>query len=327
MSNTLTGTQVRQFYTQLLHIPLGPEATEKPVRTGGGTETVFNLGAASVSFGNIRMSGNDISSKNTNGDITLSPNGTGRVTFSKANITGGTVTGLTNLTATGGTLTGVTFSGSIGTLSAPLTLANGGTGGTDAATARTSLGLGTLATQNANNVNITGGSINGVTLPYETITGRDYGAFYSLVDQSASVNTATPVRFELTTLAVNVSVANNGGGQPTRITFVDAGTYLIAARLQFQSIDVANVNVLVWFSKQGVDIDGSASQVNVPKTSDGGKRVSTLAIPVTVTAGQYVEVYWATPDVDVTLHHDNAIVSPYVAPAVASASVTAVRIA
>lgn len=305
MSNTLTGTEVRQFYTQLLHIPLGPEATEKPVRTGGGTETIFNLGAASASFNNVRLSGNAITAKNTNGNLELSGNGTGTVAITNVNILSGSVTELTT----------------------PLTLANGGTGGTDAATARTSLGLGTLATQDANNVNITGGSISGVTLPYETITGRDYGAFYSLVDQSALVNTATPVRFELTTLAVNVSVANNGGGQPTRITFVDAGTYLIAARLQFQNVDAANVNALVWFSKQGVDVVGSASQVNVPKTSDGGKRVATLAIPVTVTAGQYVEVYWATPDVDVTLHHDNAIVSPYVAPAVASASVTAVRIA
>jgi hypothetical protein len=42
-------------------------------------------------------------------------------------------------------------------------MAKGGTGGTDAATARTSLGLGTISTQNANNVSITGGTITGIT--------------------------------------------------------------------------------------------------------------------------------------------------------------------
>lgn len=43
-------------------------------------------------------------------------------------------------------------------------VANGGTGATTASAARTNLGLGTIATQNANNVSITGGSMSGVTL-------------------------------------------------------------------------------------------------------------------------------------------------------------------
>jgi hypothetical protein len=35
---------------------------------------------------------------------------------------------------------------------------------TNAATARSNLGLGTIATQNANSVNITGGTIDGTTI-------------------------------------------------------------------------------------------------------------------------------------------------------------------
>jgi hypothetical protein len=45
-----------------------------------------------------------------------------------------------------------------------LPLANGGTGATTAPTARTNLGLGTIATQNANSVAVTGGSIDGTTI-------------------------------------------------------------------------------------------------------------------------------------------------------------------
>jgi hypothetical protein len=44
-----------------------------------------------------------------------------------------------------------------------LAITNGGTGATTASGARTSLGLGTIATQDANNVAITGGSIAGIT--------------------------------------------------------------------------------------------------------------------------------------------------------------------
>src|SRR5206468_1684538 len=45
-----------------------------------------------------------------------------------------------------------------------ISLAGGGTGASSASSARSNLGLGTLATQNNSAVNITGGSITGVSL-------------------------------------------------------------------------------------------------------------------------------------------------------------------
>lgn len=68
--------------------------------------------------------------------------------------------GATGLTVTGSPITG---SGTI-TLTGTLGVSNGGTGGTSQATARTGLGLGTMAVQNANAVAITGGTIDNITI-------------------------------------------------------------------------------------------------------------------------------------------------------------------
>jgi len=51
----------------------------------------------------------------------------------------------------------------VGTIVGTIPVVNGGTGATTESGARTNLGLGTIATQNSNNVSITGGSVTGIT--------------------------------------------------------------------------------------------------------------------------------------------------------------------
>ena len=97
--------------------------------------------------------------------VPIAKGGTGATTDSNArtNLGLGTIAtqSAASVSITGGSITGIT----------DLAIADGGTGASDAATARTNLGLasgatttvGTIATQDADNVSITGGSISGIT--------------------------------------------------------------------------------------------------------------------------------------------------------------------
>jgi hypothetical protein len=68
-----------------------------------------------------------------------------------------------NILITGGAITGTAFSnGNIVDLNNPIAINSGGTGANSASAARLNFGLGSIATQNANNISITGGTITGI---------------------------------------------------------------------------------------------------------------------------------------------------------------------
>ena len=77
-----------------------------------------------------------------------------------------------NVAFTGGTIDNIVITGgNIAGLNVPLAVVSGGTGSTTASGARSSLGLGTMATQNAANVSITGGTVSSLSNPLALVDG------------------------------------------------------------------------------------------------------------------------------------------------------------
>lgn len=142
----------------------GTPVTSTGTLTLGGTLAISNGGTGATSLSTARA--NLLPSYSGNAGKVLAVNG-GASDIEWMTISGtGTVTsvglsaGTTGLTVSG--TNPITTSGTL-TLGGTLAVSNGGTGAITAGAARTNLGLGTIATQDASSVTITGGSISGIT--------------------------------------------------------------------------------------------------------------------------------------------------------------------
>lgn len=192
MASNLTGSTIASTYDQLLHVDDGPTATAKTVYSGTGVATALKVATTHIEVENVKVDGNTISTLDTNGNLVLAPNGTGSVAMAKVAVTGGTISGITDLA-----------------------IADGGTGASTASDARTNLGLGTMATQAANNVAITGGTLSGVI-----ITGSFSGL--TLVESATLATSAAAAGVNLngntlgadgTDTNIDINIAPKGTGQ------------------------------------------------------------------------------------------------------------------
>ena len=163
-------------------------------------------------------------------------------------------------------------------------------------------------------------------VPFLSLAGRAYISANSTTDQTGDVAAATAVKLEntITSPTVGITIANDGSGNPTRITFAAAGTYMLAPSIQFKNTDSDDHDATVWFRKNGTNIANSATIVNIPKAGDGGATFFQVVVYETVTAAQYIEIMWLPEDATVTL---DFIAAGAIAPAIPSVILAAERIA
>jgi hypothetical protein len=126
-----------------------------------------------------------------------------------------------------------------------------------------------------------------------------YGAFSSDQDQTAVVNTATLMTLNTTDFANGVSISSS------KITVATAGIYNLQFSAQFQNTDTAFQDVYIWLKQSGVDIPGSTGFVSIPNRHAGtdGHSIVGWNYFLSMTAGQYIEIYWSVPNVAVTIQH------------------------
>jgi hypothetical protein len=148
--------------------------------------------------------------------------------------------------------------------------------------------------------------------------GLDYGAFDATTDRTlAAINTATPITLDNT-------LSSNGvtRGTPTsRMVVAQAGFYQIAANLQLTSGSSSAKNVYFWLRKNGANVADTTRAVTV--NINGGLQPIALNYTISLQASEYVELYWAANDTNVTL---DAVASSGFAPAAPSVLVSVTQV-
>lgn len=350
MATNFTGLSAASTYHQLLHVDGGPTATEKAVYSGLGVATALKVGTQSVSVDNIRLDGNVISTTDTNGDLALTPNGTGTVDVTNINVISGvvphtTVSGIGTIATqdadsvaiTGGSISGVSLTGTFSELVAmdsdTFTTSNAAAGLTITDAAITADGTDesidiTITPKGNGTVDVTAINVVSGTVPYNTITGRSYAMFSDVTDQTGSASAATAVKFGTTDITGSGITVATDGSALTRITFASAGLYLVMPSLQFSNASsTTDYYVTVWLAVNGTNVPRSATKVTVPKSGDGGSNTFEISMFVDVTAGQYAQVMWMPQHADVTIEHTDAVTGPPAVPAIPSAILTAIKVA
>jgi hypothetical protein len=149
-----------------------------------------------------------------------------------------------------------------------------------------------------------------------------YGSFYSSVDQTGG-GTGVGMACEVTADSVGVAMNDNGSGKKTRITFTNAGTYNVqfSAQLHNTGGGGSGTTVNIWLKLNGTDIANSNTKCTV--NTNNPYYVAAWNFIQTVTAGQYVEIYWVTDNANIVLEAEPITATT---PAIPSIIITAQQI-
>lgn len=159
-------------------------------------------------------------------------------------------------------------------------------------------------------------------LMYLLSLGRQpvYGAFASTTNQSVSAaNTPTRVAFDTVDVANQIYYTSGDG-----IHLQQDGVYNVQFSFQITNDDTVTHDAYIWFRLNGSDISNSASFVSVVAKHGGvaGYALVSANFFFTLTAGDYIEMWWATDSTQVTLATLPATTSPVAKPESPSVVVT-----
>ena len=133
----------------------------------------------------------------------------------------------------------------------------------------------------------------------QTIAFRgNYGAFSDYTTQTIS-STTTAYKIAIGQTDEAVGVACSAG----RMTVAETGVYNFQWSGQFANTGVADGDAYVWLRKNGTDIIGSTGLISIPAKhgSVAGHSIYGWNFVMSLTAGDYLELWWSAETTSVTI--------------------------
>ena len=136
-----------------------------------------------------------------------------------------------------------------------------------------------------------------------------YGAFSRNTQQTAALaNTAYAVAFDTTDFSNDVTLVSN-----TQITATNSGIYNFQFSAQLENTDNASSDVYFWIKQNGTNLTASGGLFGMsPRKSPGDyfHLIGGYNIFISLTAGQYIELYWSTTNTATSIQNYAASGSP-----------------
>lgn len=124
-----------------------------------------------------------------------------------------------------------------------------------------------------------------------------YGQFYDTTTQTVgTVNTATPVTFNTTDISNGVRLRSPSTSE---IEVDTEGLYNFQTSIQIDTTSGGTDLLWFWFRKNGTDIANSAFQVQIQ--GNNAELLQSFNLFIDMKAGDYVELMWASDDLDTEL--------------------------